>query len=368
MSHNTIPFINLKEQYRSIQNEINPVILNLLQSGLYAQGKEVEEFEHQFADYLGVKHVLCVNSGTSALHLSMIVLGIGRGDEVIVPALTFIATAWAVSYVGAKPVFVDCDPKTWQIDPAEIEKKITAKTKAIIGVHLFGQPFAIEEIKKIAKKHNLYLVEDCAQAHGALYKRKKVGTFGDLACFSFYPTKNLGAYGEGGAIAFSSRRLAKRISRLRNQGSDKKYYHEEIGFNMRMENIQGAVLKIKLKHLEKWNQRRREIAGRYFLAIKNPKIIMQHQPSWAESVFHQFVVVSKERDKLQSRLTSKGIGTSVCYPVPCHLQKAYHSLGYIRGSLPCAEYFTRHCISLPVYPELNSRQIQTIIDVINQDI
>src|SRR3989338_1867556 len=230
-----IPFLDLKKQYRTIKKVIDSVIQNVLIDGAFSGGPYVEKFEKNFAKYIGAKYAVGVNSGTSALHLAMIALGIKEGDEVVVPANTFIATAWAVSYVGAKPVFVDCKRDTWQIDPAKIEKRLNEKTKAIIGVHLFGQPFDIDQVLAIAKNHGLFLVEDCAQAHGAKYRRKTVGTFGDIACFSFYPSKNLGAYGEGGAVTTNNFEYAKRIKFLRNHAAVKKYEHEEVGFNMRMD-------------------------------------------------------------------------------------------------------------------------------------
>jgi dTDP-4-amino-4,6-dideoxygalactose transaminase len=360
-----INYIDLKRQYQNIKKEIRQAIDNVCSDVAFSDGPYVETFEKNFAKYIGIKYALGVNNGTSALHLAMIVLGIGKGDEVIVPANTFIASAWAVSYVGATPVFVDCDPETWQINPSKIEKKLTKKTKAIIGVHLYGQPFDIDAVENIANLHKLFLIEDCAQSHGALYKGRKVGAFGEIGCFSFYPTKNLGAFGEGGAITTNGSAYKNKIQILRNQGSSKKYHHDLIGFNMRMEGIQGAVLSVKLKYLDEWNKKRRKIAQMYHQLITNPKIKKQFQPKWAKSVYHLFVITVKNRNNFLKYLQANNIGYGIHYPIPCHLQKAYRFLGYKKGDFPVAESLSRHCISLPIYPELSNREVMNIINVIN---
>ena len=361
-----IQFLDLKLQYLQIKDEVLKAIKEVFEKTAFTNGFSVQNFEKAFAEYCGVKYCAAVNSGTSSLHLSMIALGIGPGDEVILPANTFIATAWAPTYVGAKPVFVDCKPDTWQIDPSEIEEKITNKTKAVIGVHLYGQPFDIDYVKEICIRNNLFLIEDAAQAHGAKYKGVKVGGFGDIGCFSFYPGKNLGTYGEGGGITTNNENYYNHICKLRNHSSRDKYYHEELGFNMRMGGVEGAVLGIKLKYLDEWNNRRKEIAKMYFEGINNDKIKMQFQPDWADSVYHLFVVTVPDRDKFIKYLNSNNIFPGLHYPVPCHLQEAYKHLCYKKGDCPNAEYLSEHCISLPMFAELNHWCIELTINLINK--
>lgn len=360
-----IPLVDLKKQYRSIKKEIDGAIQNVINDSAFTDGPYVEKFEKHFAKFVGTKHAICLNSGTSALHLALYVLPIARGDEVILPVNTFIATAWAVSYLGAKPVFVDCTKDTWQIDASQIEARVSKKTKAVIGVHLFGQPFDIDAVMKITRKYNLFLIEDCAQAHGARYKGKRVGTFGDMGCFSFYPSKNLGAYGEGGAVVTNTATFANRIRMLRNHGSKEKYHHEEIGFNMRMEGIQAAVLDVKLKHLKSWNKRKQLIAQKFQTAIKNPLVTIQYQPAWGRSVYYVFVVTVPRRKRFMSYLETHGIHSSIHYPIPCHLQKAYEHLGYKKGDFPVAEHFSDHCVSIPLYPEMTDKEIEKVINTVN---
>ena len=308
---------------------------------------------------------MALNNGTSALHLALRSLNIGENDEVIIPSWTFIATAWAVSYVGAKIVFADVDEETWQIDPEDVKRKITKRTKAIIGVHIYGQPFNINEIIKIANEYNLYLIEDTAQAHGAEYYNKKVGTFGIVNAFSFYPSKNLGSYGEAGAIATNNDEIANRIKILRNQGQKVRYEHVEIGYNMRMEGFQGAVLNVKLKYLDKWNERRREIAKRYLNEINNPKIKFQKVVEGGKGVYHLFVIKVKDREKFINHLEKFGVGYSFHYPKPVHLQKAYEFLNYKEGSLPITEELSRTTISIPLFPEMTDEEVDYVINVIN---
>jgi dTDP-4-amino-4,6-dideoxygalactose transaminase len=360
-----IPFADLKRQYSAIKKEVLREIKTVCNETAFSGGKFSEKFDKEFAKYSGGKYFSGLNNGTSALHLAMLTLGIGPGDEVIVPANTFIATAWGVSYTGATPVFVDCDAKTWEIDAEKIEKSITKKTKAIIGVHLYGQPFDIDAVKKICKKHKLFLIEDCAQAHGAKYKNKIVGTFGSLGCFSFYPGKNLGCYGEGGGILTNNKKYFEHIEKLKNHGSMTKYYHDEIGYNMRMEGIQGAVLSLKLKHLNGWNVRRKEIAEMYHRLIVNPKIKMQFSPKWSNSVYHLFVIVTEKRNELKKYLEKNNIFPGLHYPVPCHLQKAYAFLKYKKRDCPNSEYLASHCLSLPMFPELTNKEVQKIVRCIN---
>jgi len=361
-----IPFLDLKKQYLQIRNDVLSKIENVLEDTAFSGGKYVEEFEKNFANYCDTKYCVAVNNGTSALHLAMLALGIGEGDEVIVPANTFIATAWGVSYCNATPVFVDCTADTWEIDASKIEEKITPKTKAIAGVHLYGQPFDIDTVKAIAQKHNLFLVEDAAQAHGAYYKGKRVGGFGEMACFSFYPGKNLGTYGEGGGIVTNDEKYFKHLQSLRNHGSVVRYYHDEIGYNMRMGGIEAAVLSVKLQYLDKWNNRRKEIARMYQQGITNPKIKMQAQPEFTDSVYHLFVITTEDRDGLMKYLNEHQIFPGLHYPVPCHLQKAYAHLGYKQGDCPNAEYLASHCLSLPMFAELSDTEVEKVIEVLNK--
>ena len=361
----TINCLDLKGQHQQIKKEVFELFEKVYENTAFSGGPFVEQFEKDFSNYTQTKYTIGVNNGTSALHLAMLALGIGAGDEVIIPANTFIATAWAISYVGATPVFVDCDKDNWEIDPVQIEKVITAKTKAIIGVHLYGMPFDIDAVLSIAKKHNLFLVEDAAQAQGARYKGKTVGGFGEMACFSFYPGKNLGACGEAGGITTNNEVYQKHLNSLRNHGSMVRYYHDEVGFNMRMGGLEGASLQVKLKYLEGWNNRRREIAKMYHAGIKNTKIKMQTQPQWADSIYHLFVVTTDEKDKFVKHLQANNVNPGFHYPVPCHLQKAYSSLNYKVGDFPNSEYLASHCVSLPMYAELSNDDVNKVIDAIN---
>lgn len=361
-----IPCLDLEGQHKQIKKEVFEAFERVYEKTAFSSGIFVEEFEKNFAAFCNTKYAVGLNNGTSALHLAMLVLDIKQGDEVILPANTFIATAWGVSYTGATPVFVDCDENTWEIDPDKIESKITSKTRAIIGVHLYGQPFNIEAVAKIAKKNNLFLVEDAAQAQGAKYKGTPVGGFGEVSCFSFYPGKNLGACGEAGGITTNNENYYKHLQSLRNHGSTTRYYHDEIGFNMRMGGLEGASLNIKLKYLIDWNKRRQEIAKRYQAEIKNEKIKMQHQPEWAESIYHLFVVTTANRDEFINHLNSHDIFPGLHYPVPCHLQKAYQQLGYKKGDMPNSEYLAEHCCSLPMYAELTNEQVDRVVQIVNK--
>lgn len=361
----TINCLDLKGQHQQIKKEVFELFEKVYENTAFSGGPFVEQFEKDFSNYAQTKYTIGVNNGTSALHLAMLALGIGAGDEVIIPANTFISTAWGISYVGATPVFVDCDKDNWEIDPDQIEKAITAKTKAIIGVHLYGMPFDIDAVLSIAKKHNLFLVEDAAQAQGARYKGITVGGFGEMACFSFYPGKNLGACGEAGGITTNNEVYQKHLNSLRNHGSMVRYYHDEVGFNMRMGGLEGASLQVKLKYLEGWNNRRREIAKMYHAGIKNIKIKMQTQPQWADSIYHLFVVTTDEKDKFVKHLQANNVNPGFHYPVPCHLQKAYSSLNYKVGDFPNSEYLASHCVSLPMYAELSNDDVNKVIDAIN---
>jgi dTDP-4-amino-4,6-dideoxygalactose transaminase len=361
-----ISCLDLKSQHQQLKQEIFHAFEKVYDSTAFSSGVFVEEFEKNFAKFCHAKYAVGLNNGTSAIHLAILAAGVKPGDEVIVPANTFIATAWGVSYAGATPVFVDCDEDSWQIDASKIEASITLKTKAIVGVHLYGQPFNIQGVSDIASRNNLLLIEDAAQAQGATYKGTKVGTFGEMGCFSFYPGKNLGACGEAGGITTNSEAYYKHLQRLRNHGSETRYYHDEIGFNMRMGGLEGSSLNIKLKYLDSWNGRRREIAKRYQTEITNKKIKMQLQPEGVESIYHLFVITTAERNEFITYLNSNDIFPGLHYPVPCHLQKAYHHLGYKKGDMPNSEYLADHCCSLPMYPELTNAQVERVIQIVNK--
>jgi dTDP-4-amino-4,6-dideoxygalactose transaminase len=361
----SIPCLDLKKQYASIKEEVLRKTEEVFDSTAFSGGKYVETFEQEFASFCESNYAMGCNNGTTALHMAMLALGIEGGDEVILPANTFIATAWGPSYVNATPIFVDCDPHTWQIDPAAVEAKITSITKAIIGVHLYGQPCDVDALRAIAQKHNLYFIEDAAQAQGARYKGKRIGQFGDIACFSFYPGKNLGAYGEAGGLTTQTEAYYRHVQSLRNHGMTQRYYHDEIGYNYRMDGLQGAILSIKLARLDQWNMRRQQIAKRYQSEITNLKITLQSQPEWAESVYHLFVITTDNRDDLMAYLQSHDIFPGLHYPVPCHLQKAYDFLGHQKGDFPHAEYLSAHCLSLPMFAELTDDEVSRVIEVIN---
>lgn len=357
--------LDLSGQHAQVKAEIFEAFEKVYAKTAFSGGPFVEEFETQFSNYVDTKYAVGVSNGTVSLHLAMLALGIGAGDEVIIPANTFIATAWGVSHAGATPVFVDCEPDTWEIDPSRIEAAITKKTKAVIGVHLYGQPFDIEAVKAICDKHNLFLVEDAAQAQGARYKGKTVGGFGEMACFSFYPGKNLGACGEAGGISTNNVEYVKHLKSLRNHGSTERYYHDEIGYNYRMGGLEGASLSVKLKYLESWNNRRREIAKKYYSEITNPKIKLQSIPDYADGVHHLFVVTVDNKEGFVKHLADNDINVAYHYPVPCHLQKAYASLGYKEGDFPNSEYLAAHCVSLPMYAEMTDEQVEKVIRSIN---
>lgn len=360
-----IPCLDLKGQHQQIKKEVFEAFEKVYEQTAFSGGPFVEEFEKSFAAFCGTGHAVGVNNGTTALHLAMLALGIGAGDEVIIPANTFIATAWGISYTGAIPVFVDCDPETWEIDASKLEAKINSKTKAVIGVHLYGQPFDIQAVQDICTKHDLFLIEDAAQAQGASYFGKPIGGFGEMACFSFYPGKNLGACGEAGGITTNDEKYSRHLQSLRNHGSTVRYYHDEIGFNMRMGGLEGASLSVKLKYLPHWNQKRRKIAKKYNNDIANPKIKIQVQPNGHDSVFHLFVVTTEDRDHLTKYLNDKNIFPGLHYPVPCHLQKAYTCLGYKKGDFPNSEYLAEHCLSLPMYAELTEEDVEYVIKALN---
>lgn len=348
-----------------MKREIAAATAAVSEKSAFSGGEFVERFEKEFAAYCRVKHVRGLNSGSAAVHLALLALGVGPGDEVIVPAHTFIASAWGISYVGAKPVFVDCTPDTWEVDPAAVARAITKKTRAIIGVHLYGVPCDLGALSKLAKKHNLFLIEDCAQAHGALYGKKRVGSIGDAAAFSFYPSKNLGALGEAGAIATSHADVAERIRMLRSHGEKAKYVHEMIGYNERMDGIQAAILSVKLPYLNRWNERKARIVKKYRDRIQCEGVTLQHVPENVTPAYHLFVVATQHRQKFIEHMRRCGIGTALHYPTPCHLQKAYSSLGYKRGDLPHSEKIANTCVSLPLFPEMTDTEVDRVIEAVN---
>jgi dTDP-4-amino-4,6-dideoxygalactose transaminase len=359
-----IPYLDLKAQIKPLRAEIDAAIARTIDNCSFCLGPDVAQFEKDFAKFCGAEHCVAFNSGTSALHIAMLLLNVGPGDEVITTPFTFVATSWAISYVGAKPVYVEIDDATFNLDPKRVEKAITPRTKAVMPVHLYGQPFDIDPIRDLCRKHKLPLVEDAAQAHGAKYKGKSIGTFGEISCFSFYPGKNLGACGEGGALVTNNAEFAKRARSLREHGSSVRYYHDEVGFNYRMEGIQGAVLGIKLKHLEKWTHERQRVAKRYAELLADTPLQLPHEAGFAESVWHLYVVRHPRRDDLKKHLEANGVGCALHYPLPLHLQKCYASLGHKAGDFPNAEKAGRECLSLPIFPELTEAQIQRVAAVI----
>ena len=389
-----IPLIDLRAQYNSISKELDKATIDVLSSAAYIMGKNVTEFEKEFANYIGTKHAISVGNGTDALVIALKALGIGEGDEVITSTFTYFASAECISAVGATPVFVDVEKDTFNIDPDKIEEKITERTKAIIPVHIFGQSADMDKINIIAKKHNLKVIEDACQAVGAKYKGKMIGTLSDVACFSFFPTKNLSCAGDGGMIVTSDDTVATIAIALRTHGSGEtgqkaynllnniteevvtsksgddtvynplKYYNYLIGYNSRLDAIQAAILRVKLPHLDKWNLRRREIAKIYDEELIDSNVITPIVREENDTVYHQYVLQSDNREEMLAKLKEKGIATGVYYPVPLHLQKVYTDLGYKEGDMPVAEYLSHRTFAIPVYPELSEEQIQYIVDSI----
>ena len=358
--------IDLTRDYEAHREEYREAIERVCRETAFSGGKYADLFDREFAEYVGVPYACGVNNGTSALHLAMLAMGVGPGDEVIVPANTYIATAWGVSYTGATPVFADCTADTWELDPAAAEAAITPRTRGILGVHLYGQPFDFAPVREIADRHGLFVAEDCAQAHGAEYRGRAVGSLGDIGCFSFYPGKNLYAFGEGGSVTCRDEAKFRYMTMLKNQGCEVRYYHEEIGYNYRLEGLQGAVLSVSLKYLPQWTGRRREIGRRYLSRIRNPLITMQAHPADTDPVFHLFVVQVEERDRFVRYMADADVECNLHYPVPCHLQKAYAHLGYQKGSCPKAEYLAAHCVTLPLFPEMREDEIERVIRLCNQ--
>jgi len=361
-----IPYFDLPAQLRGLRQEVDAAIARTLDQCSFCLGPDVAQFEKDFAQFIGAEHCVAFNSGTSALHVAMRLLDVGPGDEVITTPFTFVATSWAIFYTGAKPVYVDVEEATFNLDPKLIERAITPRTKAVMPVHLYGHPFDVDAILKICRKHNLPLVEDAAQAHGAKYNGRAVGTFGVMSGFSFYPGKNLGACGEGGALVIPNdgAALDRRARALRDHGSSVRYYHDEIGYNYRMEGFQGAVLGVKLKHLAKWNAERRRVAHRYHELLADTPLQLPREAAYAESAWHLFVVRHPRRDELKKHLEASGVGCALHYPLPLHLQKCCVHLNYRPGDFPMAEKAASECLSLPIYPELTDAQIYRVAEAI----
>jgi len=361
-----IPFLDLKAQYLGIKDEVASAVAGVLESTQFVLGPEVEAFENEFAALCNARHGVAVNSGTSALHLALIAAGVGPGDEVITVPFTFVATVAAIRYAGATPVFVDIDPVTFTMDPAGIQRAITPRTKALLPVHLYGQPADMDPILAVARRNGLTVIEDAAQAHAAAYKGRQVGSLGDLACFSFYPGKNLGAYGEGGIVIAQDAALARKLRMLRDWGQQERYHHVVQGFNYRMDGIQGAILRVKLRHLEAWTEARRAHAARYDMQLAGSGVATPSARPDARHVFHIYAVRVHDREALRQRLQTDGIATGLHYPIPVHLQPAHADLGYRLGNFPHAERAAAEVLSLPLYPELTVEQIDHVASAVRR--
>jgi dTDP-4-amino-4,6-dideoxygalactose transaminase len=357
-----VQFVDLRAQYQSIKDEVDQAIGQVVASAAYINSRS---FEKEFADYIGTTHCVGVGNGTDALVMAMKALGLAPGDEVITAANTFIATAEGISWSGATPVFVDCDPVSYNIDPAAIEAAITPRTKAVVPVHLYGQPADMEPILAIAGKHDLTVIEDAAQAHGAIYEGRRVGTFGQAACYSFYPGKNLGAYGDGGAVVTTDEKLAQQIRKLGDHGSDVKYQHDFVGMNSRLDGIQGAVLGVKLRHLDRWTDRRIEVAARYNEGLADVCVVPQTRAN-VRHVFHLYVIQVENRDELMTHLNEKGIGCGIHYPVPLPATPAYQSLGYSPDQYPVAHAIAPKLVSLPMHGDLTYEMVDYVIDEVRR--
>ncbi len=356
-----IPFVDLKAQYQSIKPEIDEAVARVLNTTQFILGAEVEAFEEEFAAYCGTRYCVGVNSGTSALHLALLAAGVKPGDEVITVSYTFIATAAAIRYAGATPVLVEIEPRTCLIDPTKVEAAITSRTRAIIPVHLYGQCADMDALNDIARRRNLVVIEDAAQAHGAQYKGRRAGSMGDLACFSFYPGKNLGAYGEGGAVLTNDAEHLQTLRALRDHGQTRKYHHDLLGYNYRLEGMQGAVLRVKLRHLDEWNAARQSHAAEYRRRLAgSAHVRLLEEPAASSSVHHIFPVFTSEREALMEHLKRVGVSTGIHYPVPVHLQGAFSDLGHRAGDFPASEGNSRETLSLPMYAELSSESRERV--------
>jgi dTDP-4-amino-4,6-dideoxygalactose transaminase len=356
-----VPYLDLKAQYRSIRSEVDAAVSRVLEDAQFVLGPEVAGFEREFAAYCGTSDCVALNSGTSALHLALLAAGVGPGDEVITVSFTFVASVAAILYAGAQPILVDIDPRSFTMDPLKLEAAITPRTRAILPVHLYGQSADMDPIMEAARRHRLVVIEDAAQAHGAKYKGRPLGSIGDIACFSFYPTKNLGAYGEGGAVTTNNPEYAQKVRSLRDWGQDGKYHHLLRGYNYRMEGLQGAILRVKLRYLERWTEARRAIAAQYDRLLSNCGPELPVEMPWARHVYHLYTLKTDDRDGLQSALKADGIQTAVHYALPAHLQPAYANLGYGKGSLPHSEAVAQQVLSLPIYPELSEAAVAKVV-------
>ena len=359
-----IPYLDLKAQYLTIKDEIDIAIKDVVESCHFVLGEQVEAFESEFAKFCGTEYALGVNSGTSALHLALLAAGVKAGDEVITVSDTFVATAAAICYTDAIPVFVEIDPRSCTMDPAKIEAAITPRTKVIMPVHLYGGCADMDSINEIAARHNLIVIEDAAQAHGANYRGRRAGGLSSIACFSFYPGKNLGAFGEGGAVTTNNPDYAKRIQRLRDHGQSQKYYHDEVGYNYRMEAIQGAVLRVKLRHLEDWTAARRRHASAYQVSLKIADVRLLEPLANTQPAWHIFPVFTPKRDALMEHLKNRGISTGIHYPIPVHLQRGYAHLGYREGDFPLTEQACNEVLSLPMYAEMPQQHLDEVVAAI----
>ena len=355
-----IPFLDLKAEYAELRDEILTALDRVCEKSAFVQGEEIEAFEREFAEFCGTKHCVALSSGTAALHLGLLALGVQHGDEVITTPNTFIATAEAITYCGAKPVFVDIDPSTANLDPKRLERAITPRTRAILPVHLYGRPADMDSIREIATRRGIRTLEDAAQAHGARYRGQSVGKLGNAAAFSFYPTKNLGAYGEGGALTTNDDQIAKFARAARSHGQTARYEHEFVGYNYRMQGFQGAVLRIKLRRLHQWTTKRREIAAEYRRLLLGARVELPVDASQDQCVYHQFVIYVQNRGAVIAQLGERGIETAVHYPKPLHLQPAYSSLGYPPTTFPHTERACEHVLSLPIYPALTPEQVTCV--------
>lgn len=362
-----VPMVDLRAQVVSMETEIRAAINSVLEDVGFSNGPAVRRFEQEFADYCGARYCVAVNSGTSALHLSLRALGVGPGDEVLTVSMSFIATAWPALYVGASPVFVDIDPLSFTMDPALIEAAVTDRTRAILPVHLYGQCADMDPILEVAARHGIPVIEDCAHVPGGLYKSRRAGTMGAMGCFSFYPTKNLSALGEAGALTTDDEELAERLTILRDHGQTDRYVHDHVGYNYRMDGIQAAVLSAKLMHLESWNERRRSIASEYTRRLSDCDIGLPREVVDGKHVYHLYVVRDGERDALGEALAARGVSTSRHYPIPIHLQKPFRSAGFAPGDLPVTEELARTCLSLPLYPEQTDRQIDRVVEALRSE-
>ena len=361
-----IPFVDLKAQYHSIKDEVDAAIAVVLESSQFVLGEQVAKFEDEFAAYSGGRHGIGVNSGTSALHLALLAAGVGAGDEVITTPFTFVATSAAIGYTGARPVYVDIEPRSFNIDPQLIEAAITDRTKAILPVHLYGQSADMDPILEIARRHNLVVIEDACQAHAAEYKGRRVGSIGDLGCFSFYPGKNLGAYGEGGMVVTNNSDYAEKIRMLRDWGQERRYHHVLPGYNYRLEGMQGAILRVKLRHLERWTEARRAHACRYHTLLAGSRPCASEELHDRRHVYHIYAVRTSDRTGLQAALQTRGIQTGIPYPIPVHLQAAYADPQFLQGDFPHTERASLEVLSLPMYPELANDQIDTVVTALHE--